>query len=124
MAGLTNTGESAALTALQAVITHLGLLVAITDEEQDTVGVTEASYTSYARQVITWEGTGSARNNNGALTFPQVDVGEGPVTVAAISGHTALSAGAIHAIDDIVDEVLNDGGQVIVDDGDLIMTME
>lgn len=124
MAGLTNTGESAALTSLATAITHLGLLVAITDEEQDTVGVTEASYTSYARQAITWEGTGSSRNNNGAITFPAVDTGEGPVTVVAISGHTALSGGSIYAIDDITDEVLNDGGQIIVDDGSLTMTMD
>lgn len=129
MAGLTNAGEAWALNYIcnqspaAAGTMYAGLLSSLTDEEDQT-GAVEVSYTSYARQPITFTGTGSSRTNSGAITFPAVDVGEGPITVSGIGIFTALSGGTHVAIDDITNETLNAGGNIEIANGQLSISLD
>lgn len=64
---------------------------------QATAALTELSYTSYARQEITFgEPTGttdSVTSNTNVIIFPTVDAGEGPITANGFSIWSAVSGG-------------------------------
>lgn len=73
---------------------YAGLLTAVTDHEAGTV--TEAAYTGYARQAITFGapgagGGGRKMSSSAGLTFPAAL--SGPTTVMAVGIYDASSAG-------------------------------
>ncbi len=72
---------------------YAALLTAVTDAEAGTV--TEAAYTNYARQAITFGApagaTGGRRIQNSSLAFPQA--GSGPTTAIAIGVYDAATVG-------------------------------
>lgn len=79
---------------------YLSLLTAVTDKEAGTV--TEATFTNYARQAVTF-GAPSAVNgarriaNTGAITFPAKG-DAGTATIIACGVHDAVSAGNLGQI--------------------------
>jgi hypothetical protein len=98
---LTTAGRNAALGGVTGIVTHVGLIKAITDWRAGTF--TEADYTSYARVAITWGSTaassgGEAREvgNSGALTFPANTGADS--TAIGYSLHTASTAGTCEGV--------------------------
>lgn len=78
-----------------AVTPYAGLLTAVTDQESGT-GYTEAAYSGYARQAVTFGnmqagGGGRRIDNTSAVTFPQA--GDGPTNVIAVGIFDAASNG-------------------------------
>lgn len=82
-------------TSQSAVTPYAGLLTAVTDQESGT-GFTEAAYSGYAREAVTFGnmqagGNGRRIDNTGAVTFTQA--GDGPTNVIAVGIFDAVSNG-------------------------------
>lgn len=98
---LTTAGRDAAITGNTSVITHVGLLTAITSWRAGTV--TEATFTGYGRASITWgaagdttAGDGRKKSNSAAVTFAQ-NTGSNQ-DVIAYGLYSASTAGTLHGI--------------------------
>jgi hypothetical protein len=120
---------------------HFGLITAVTDIEAGTV--TEASYTSYARQVGGFSAPGAGQGgrqiaNDSLETFPAIDAAEGPITVPWIGIWDALTVGnliyvlpanptvenrigvVIDPADVTADQIQSDGHGFVADDRVLV----
>lgn len=95
---LTTAGRDSVLAKLDADISHIGLLTAITDWRAGTV--TEATFTGYARTAVTFGAAattspagGRQIANSAAVTFPQ-NTGSNQ-DVIAFGAYTASSGGTL-----------------------------
>lgn len=97
----TTAGRDSLLAKMDADVSHVGLLTAITDWRAGTV--TEATYTGYARTAVTFGAAadtspagGRQVGNSGAVTFPQ-NTGSNQ-DIIAYGLYTASVAGTLTAI--------------------------
>lgn len=103
----TTAGRDSLLTKMDADVSHIGLITAITDWRAGTV--TEASYSSYARVAITFGAAadtspagGRQMSNSVAALLPQ-NTG-GAQNVIAYGLYSAISAGTLAAIGPLDDD--------------------
>lgn len=94
--------------AFEAAI-YVGLLTVITDAEIPTI--TEATYTGYARQTVTFENDADGHaQNTGAVTFPE-NTGSSQ-TMVGFALYVAVSGGTARFVNVLT------GGNISVENGD------